>query len=146
MSGLITKGDKEMKKIVAFFKPKRLDAVREGMNSFGYENVRYSYVKGPSVKEIVWQGKTYVVELLPKAKMEAIVTDTDVERVVSKVTELVRSTPTDLAMGEEAEFALRLKGEEIGSHGTRGRWVRLTPASNTVLTDEEQLETIEIRA
>jgi nitrogen regulatory protein PII len=136
----------KMKRIVAFFKPRRLDAVRECMAEFGYEDAHYSYLKGPSVKEIVWQGKTYVVELLPKAKMEAIVADNDVERIVSRITEIVRNTPSKLALGEEAEFALRLKGEEIGSgESAGGRWVRMTPARETAVSGEE-LETVEIRA
>ncbi|HHT9120444.1 MAG TPA: P-II family nitrogen regulator [Candidatus Hypogeohydataceae bacterium YC41] len=135
-----------MKKIVAFFKPKRLDVIKECMLEFGYDNVRFSYIKGPTIKEIVWQGKTYVAELLPKAKMEVIVTDSDVEKVVSKVTEIVRRTPASPALGEEAEFALRLKGEDIGSHGARGRWVRMTPAQEEPSVTEEELETIEIRA
>lgn len=135
-----------MKKIVAFFKPRRLDAVRNCMAEFGYNDAHYSYLKGPSIKEIVWQGKTYVVELLPKAKMEAIVADTDVEKIVSKITEIVRSTPSRLALGEEAEFALRLKGEEIGSgESASGRWVRMTPARETAVSGEE-LEIVEIRA
>lgn len=134
-----------MKKIVAFFKPRRLDTIKECMLGFGYDEARYSYIKGPSVKEITWQGKTYVVELLPKARMEVIVADTDVEKVVSKITEVVRTTPTSLPLGEEAEFALRLKSEDIGSHNKGGRWVRMTPAREPQIHDEE-LEVIEIRA
>ncbi len=134
-----------MKKIVAFFKPRRLDAVKECMLGFGYDNAHYSYLKGPSVKEIVWQGKTYVVELLPKAKMEVVVNDADLEKIVSRITEVVRTTPNNLSMGEEAEFALRLKGEEIGSHSARGRWVRMTPAAETSVPEQE-LEVVEIRA
>lgn len=134
-----------MKKIVAFFKPKRLDAVRECMSGFGYENARFSYIKGPSVKEVVWQGKTYTVELLPKAKMEAIVADADLEKVVNKVTSIVRSSPTNLEMGEEVEFALRLKGEDIDSSRASGRWVRMTP-THEIATPHEGLEVVEIRA
>ena len=134
-----------MKKIVAFFKPRRLDAIKECMLGFGYEDARYSYIKGPSVKEIIWQGKTYVVELLPKARMEVIVDDADVEKVVSKVTELVRITPATQSLGGEAEFALRLKSEDIGMPHTSGRWVKMTPAKETSASEEE-LEVIEIRS
>jgi hypothetical protein len=77
--------------------------------------------------------------------MEVIVADTDVEKVVSKITEVVRTTPTNLPLGEEAEFALRLKSTDIGSHDKGGRWVRMSPARETQVHDEE-LEVIEIRA
>lgn len=134
-----------MKKIVAFFKPGKLEEVKECMSGLGYSDIMYSYLKGPTVKEIIWQGKRYEVELLPKAKMEVVVADVDVQEIVDRVTQIVRKSPEHSGLGEEAEYALRLKGEDIGRPATSGRWVRMTPAHEAAAAHGE-LETVEIRA
>lgn len=135
-----------MKKIVTFFKPSKIEAVKECLSELGYEDARYSYCKGPTVKEIVWQGKRYEVELLPKARMEVVVDDSDVEDVVNRITQLVRTRPEGSKLGEEAEYALRLKGEDIGHPATTGgRWVRMTPAHEAA-PHHEELAVVEIRA
>lgn len=131
-----------MKKIVAFFKPGRLEAIKESMLGFGYKDVRWSYIKSHTLdREIVWKGKTYVVEILPKAKMEAIVADADTEKIVNRVTELVRSRPAGPGLNSDIEYALKVKGEAR----SKGRWVRLTPAGEAPAS-HEPLEVVEIRA
>ena len=79
-----------MKKIEAIIKPFKLDDVKEALNSIGIKGMTISEVKGygrqKGHKEI-YRGAEYVVDFIPKAKIEVIVDADQVDEVVDKIRE-----------------------------------------------------------
>ncbi len=77
-----------MKKIEAIIKPFKLDDVKEALNEIGIQGMTISEVKGygrqKGHKEI-YRGAEYVVDFIPKVKIEIIVEAERVEAVVDKI-------------------------------------------------------------
>jgi nitrogen regulatory protein PII len=77
-----------MKKIEAIIKPFKLDDVKEALNDIGIKGMTVSEVKGygrqKGHKEI-YRGAEYMVDFIPKVKMEIIVEASQVEEVVEKI-------------------------------------------------------------
>jgi len=77
-----------MKLIMAVIKPFRLDAVRESLTSLGIEGLTVSEVKGfgrQKGQTEIYRGAEYAVNFLPKLKIEVVVKDGDVDRVVDSI-------------------------------------------------------------
>ncbi len=83
-----------MKKIEAIVKPFKLDDVKEALNEMGIQGMTISEVKGygrqKGHKEI-YRGAEYVVDFIPKAKIEIVVADDQVDKVVEVVTDAART-------------------------------------------------------
>ena len=79
-----------MKKIEAIIKPCKLDDVKETLNEIGIKGMTISEVKGygrqKGHKE-VYRGAEYVVDFIPKVKLEIIVDAAQVDQVVAKIKE-----------------------------------------------------------
>jgi nitrogen regulatory protein P-II 1 len=79
-----------MKKIEAIIKPFKLDDVKEALNEIGLQGMTITEVKGygrqKGHKEI-YRGAEYVVDFIPKIKIEVVVTDDQAEAVVAKIRE-----------------------------------------------------------
>jgi len=79
-----------MKKIEAIVKPFKLDDVKEALNEIGIKGMTISEVKGygrqKGHKEI-YRGAEYVVDFIPKVKVEIIVDAAQVDQVVAKIKE-----------------------------------------------------------
>ena len=79
-----------MKKIEAIVKPFKLDDVKEALNELGIKGMTISEVKGygrqKGHKEI-YRGAEYVVDFIPKIKLEIIVDAAQVDQVVAKIKE-----------------------------------------------------------
>jgi nitrogen regulatory protein PII len=79
-----------LKKIEAIIKPFKLDDVKEALNEIGIQGMTVSEVKGygrqKGHKE-VYRGAEYVVDFIPKIKLEIVVDAGRVEQVVSKIRE-----------------------------------------------------------
>ena len=77
-----------MKKVEAIIKPFKLDDVKEALNEIGITGMTISEVKGygrqKGHKEI-YRGAEYVVDFIPKVKLEIIVDSAKVDQVVEKV-------------------------------------------------------------
>jgi len=77
-----------MKKIEAIIKPFKLDDVKEALNEIGVQGMTISEVKGygrqKGHKEI-YRGAEYVVDFIPKVKLEIIVEAERTEEVVSTI-------------------------------------------------------------
>jgi nitrogen regulatory protein P-II 1 len=72
-----------MKKIEAIIKPFKLDEVKEALQQAGIQGMTVSEVKGFGRQKghtELYRGAEYVVDFLPKIKMEIIVDDPDVQR------------------------------------------------------------------
>jgi nitrogen regulatory protein P-II 1 len=79
-----------MKKIEVIIKPFKLDDVKEALNEIGIKGMTISEVKGygrqKGHKE-VYRGAEYVVDFIPKVKLEIIVDAAQVNHVVAKIKE-----------------------------------------------------------
>jgi nitrogen regulatory protein PII len=77
-----------MKKVEAVIKPFKLDDVKEALNEIGIQGMTISEVKGygrqKGHKEI-YRGAEYVVDFIPKIKLEIIVEAKWVDQVVEKI-------------------------------------------------------------
>ena len=77
-----------MKKVEAIIKPFKLEEVKEALAGVGIQGLTVSEVKGfgrqKGHKEL-YRGAEYVVEFLPKVKLEIVVTDAKLESVVEAI-------------------------------------------------------------
>jgi len=83
-----------MKLITAIVKPFRLDDVRNALSEVGIQGMTVSEVKGFGRQRghtELYRGAEYVVDFLPKAKIEVAVSDDIVERVVETVVEAAKT-------------------------------------------------------
>jgi len=86
---LIGKEVSYMKKIEAIIKPFKLDEVKEALNDIGIQGLTVSEVKGFGRQKghtELYRGTEYVVDFLPKIKMEIVVSDDMVATVVENIT------------------------------------------------------------
>jgi len=77
-----------MKKIEAIIKPFKLDDVREALGEIGVNGMTVSEVKGFGRQKghtELYRGAEYMVDFLPKAKLEIVVANEDVERCVQTI-------------------------------------------------------------
>lgn len=77
-----------MKKVEAIVKPFKLDEVKEGLNDIGIQGITVSEVKGFGRQKghtELYRGAEYVVDFLPKIKLEIIVSDDMVAKVVDAI-------------------------------------------------------------
>lgn len=77
-----------MKKIEAVIKPFKLDDVREAIQAIGIQGVTVSEVKGCGRQKghtEVYRGAEYVVDFLPKVKLEIIVSEDRVSEVIEAI-------------------------------------------------------------
>jgi nitrogen regulatory protein P-II 1 len=78
-----------MKKVEAIIKPFKLDDVREALSEIGITGMTVTEVKGFGRQKghtELYRGAEYVVDFLPKMKVEIVVTDDLVERCVEAIT------------------------------------------------------------
>jgi nitrogen regulatory protein P-II 2 len=77
-----------MKLITAIIKPFKLDEVREALSAVGVQGVTVTEVKGFGRQKghtELYRGAEYVVDFLPKVKIEAAVADAIVERAIEAI-------------------------------------------------------------
>ena len=83
-----------MKKIEAIIKPFKLDEVKEALNEIGIKGITVSEVKGFGRQKghtELYRGAEYVVDFLPKIKIEIVVKGEMVEKVVSTIVETAKT-------------------------------------------------------
>ena len=83
-----------MKKVEAIIKPFKLDEVKEALSGVGVQGITVSEVKGFGRQRghtELYRGAEYVVDFLPKVKLEVIVNDNQVEPVVEAITAAART-------------------------------------------------------
>ena len=109
-----------MKKIEAVIKPFKLDDVKDALNKIGVKGMTISEVKGfgrqKGHKEI-YRGAEYVVDFIPKVKIEVVVADDQADAVVAKIREAANTGK--LGDGKifvvGIEEAVRVRTGETGS-------------------------------
>jgi nitrogen regulatory protein P-II 1 len=83
-----------MKKIDAIIKPFKLDDVREALSEIGITGMTASEVKGFGRQKghtELYRGAEYVVDFLPKVKVEIVVADDQVDRCIEAITNAART-------------------------------------------------------
>ncbi|MDB5732628.1 MAG: hypothetical protein JWQ03_2523 [Variovorax sp.] len=83
-----------MKQITAIVKPFKLDDVREALAEVGVTGLTVTEVKGFGRQKghtELYRGAEYVVDFLPKIKVEVVVNSTDVERCVDAIVAAART-------------------------------------------------------
>ena len=109
-----------MKLVVAIIKPFKLDEVRSALAEIGVQGLTVTEVKGFGRKKghtELYRGAEYVVDFLPKVKLELAVDDDQVERVVESIIESARTGKIGDGKIFVAELgqAVRIRTGETGS-------------------------------
>jgi nitrogen regulatory protein PII len=92
-----------MKKIEAVIKPFKLDEVKDALNSIGVQGITVTEVKGFGRQKghtELYRGAEYVVDFLPKVKIEVIAGDS----LVPKIIETIESTAKTGRIGDGKIF------------------------------------------
>lgn len=80
--------DPDMKMVTAIIKPFKLDEVREALSEIGVQGITVTEVKGFGRQKghtELYRGAEYIVDFLPKIKIEVAIADVLVERVVETI-------------------------------------------------------------
>ena len=88
------KGPKCMKKIEAIIKPFKLDEVKEALHELGLQGITVLEAKGFGRQKghtELYRGAEYVVDFLPKVKIELVVDDGMVERAIEAITQAAKT-------------------------------------------------------
>ena len=77
-----------MKLITAIIKPFKLDDVRRSLSEIGVNGITVAEVKGFGRQKghtELYRGAEYIVDFLPKVKIEIVITEDDVDRVIEAI-------------------------------------------------------------
>ena len=83
-----------MKKVEAIIKPFKLDEVKEALHEIGVSGITVTEAKGFGRQKghtELYRGAEYVVDFLPKVRLEIVVDDDQVERVVEAIANAART-------------------------------------------------------
>ena len=83
-----------MKKIEAIIRPEKLGDVRVALEKAGYPGLMLTEIEGHGKQKGItqqWRGEEYKVDLLSKVKLELVVSDKDVERIVQTIVTAART-------------------------------------------------------
>jgi nitrogen regulatory protein P-II 1 len=83
-----------MKKIEAIIKPFKLDDVREGLSGIGVTGMTVTEIKGFGRQKghtELYRGAEYVVDFLPKLKLEIVIADAQLDECIEAITNAART-------------------------------------------------------
>jgi nitrogen regulatory protein P-II 1 len=83
-----------MKKVEAIIKPFKLEEVKEVLNALGIQGMTVSEVKGFGRQKghtELYRGAEYIVDFLPKVKIEVVVKDEILDKVLEAVTKAAKT-------------------------------------------------------
>lgn len=108
-----------MKLVTAIIKPFKLDDVRESLSEIGVQGITVTEVKGFGRQKghtELYRGAEYVVDFLPKVKLEVAVDDEMAEKVIDAITSVANTGK--IGDGKifvtELEQAIRIRTGETG--------------------------------
>ena len=109
-----------MKLVTAIIKPFKLDEVRQALSDVGVQGITVTEVKGFGRQKghtELYRGAEYVVDFLPKVRVEAAVEDTLVDQVVEAVENAARTGKIgdDKIFVSPLEQVIRIRTGETGS-------------------------------
>ncbi len=108
-----------MKKIETIIRQERLEPVRRALEEEGCTGLMITEIEGHGKQKGViqqWRGEKYKVDLLPKIKIEIVIKDGDLERIVKTI---IKNAKTgEIGDGKifiyNIEDAIRIRTEEKG--------------------------------
>jgi nitrogen regulatory protein P-II 1 len=109
-----------MKNVVAMIRPAKLEGVKKALEAAGFASMTISEVKGRGQQMGIiqqWRGQEYRVDILPKVKVEVVVPDDQVDRLVDLIVNSARtgSIGDGKIFVMPVEKAIRIRtGEEDG--------------------------------
>lgn len=77
-----------MTKIEAIIRPEKLDAIIEGLETLGYSGITKTEVAGHGKQKGIveqFRGKEYRLTFIPKIKIEIVVKDVDVDKIIDSI-------------------------------------------------------------
>ena len=108
-----------MKKIEAIIRPEKLEAARLALEDAGYPGITISEIEGHGKQKGVtqqWRGEVYKVDLLPKTKVEIVVSDREQDKIVSAIQKV--ATTGNVGDGKvfvsDVSDAIRIRTNERG--------------------------------
>jgi nitrogen regulatory protein P-II 2 len=104
-----------MKLITAIIKPFKLDEVREALSEVGVSGITVTELKGFGRQKghtELYRGAEYVVDFLPKVKIEAAVEDGILERAIEAIE---KSARTGKIFVSPVEHVIRIRTGETGT-------------------------------
>ena len=108
-----------MKKIEAIIKPFKLDEGREALSEVGVTGLTVTEVKGFGRQKghtELYRGAEYVVDFLPKVKIEAVVKEADLDRAIEAIVKAAKTGKIGdgKVFVSNIENAIRIRTEETG--------------------------------
>ena len=109
----------EMRKIEAIILPIKLEDVKTALIDAGFVSITVSEVKGRGQQKGLvqqWRGREYCVDLLPKTRIEIVLSEQDVDRVIK----IIQGAAATGNIGDgkifviPIETAIRIRTSEIG--------------------------------
>jgi nitrogen regulatory protein P-II 1 len=109
-----------MKKVEAIIKPFKLEDVKDALAEIGITGMTVSEVKGYGRQKghsELYRGAEYVVDFLPKVKMEMVIEEAHVDQVVNTIVEAARTGKIGdgKIFVSEIEKIIRIRTGESGS-------------------------------
>jgi nitrogen regulatory protein P-II 1 len=109
-----------MKRVEAIVRPERMDAVKTALVDLGHRGLTVCEVKGHGTQKGItqqWRGEEYVIDLLPKISITAVVHDHEAQDVIDAI---VKAARTDkIGDGKifvsSVEEAIRIRTGEAGA-------------------------------
>ena len=110
-----------MTKIEAIIQTSKFESVKNALHEIGVEGMTVTEVRGHGRQKghtEVYRGREYTVDLIPKIKIEMVVSDSSVEKVTQAITAAARTGK----IGDGKIFlsrideAIRIRNEERGEH------------------------------
>ena len=110
-----------MKLVIAIIKPFKLDDVREALAAVGVQGITVTDVKGFGRQRghtELYRGAEYIVDFLPKSKIELAVADSDVERVIETIIDAARTGQVGdgKIFVADLEHVIRIRTGETGAN------------------------------
>ena len=110
-----------MKMVTTVIQPKRLDSVRQALSEVGVTGVTATEVKGFGRQKghtELYRGAEFVVEFLPKVKLEIAITDEQVEEVIDTIVTACKINGGKIGDGKifvtSLEQVIRIRTGETG--------------------------------
>ena len=108
-----------MQKIEAIIQPSRLDAVKEALIEIGVDGMTILEARGHGRQKghtEFYRGREYTVDLLPKVKIELVVHDEEVEKVIDAIVTAARTghIGDGKVFVSRIDEAIRIRNDERG--------------------------------
>jgi nitrogen regulatory protein PII len=119
MAWPVLSGERSMKKIEAIIKPFKLEDVKAALGEIGIEGMTVTEVKGFGRQRghtEIYRGSEYIVDFLPKVKIEIVLPDHQVEPAVNAITKTAKTGKIGdgKVFVSNIEEAVRIRTDEKG--------------------------------